>query len=166
MLQLGQPASANLQWLTETGGLSKVAEFYSKNLDDKHSGKVSSSKNGVTGGPIFSGDPFEFEIEAEDGDKLTILSMYAQFDDLFYGSLSVIYLFENNKPVSGDITKYFQLWDAGTEVNQEPGKGSYQAARQKSKTEGDRENGVIHSINDAFAYPLLTTVIKATTTAK
>jgi hypothetical protein len=165
-LQMGQPAGANLQWLAETGDPSKVAEFYSKNLDDKHSGKISSSKNGVTGGPIFSGDSFEFEIEAEDGEKLTLLSMYAQSNDLFYGSVSGINLFENDKPISGDVTKNFQLWDAGTEVNQEPGKGSYQAARQKSKTEGDRENGVIHSVSDGFVYPSLATVIKVTITAK
>jgi len=165
-LQPGQPAGANLQWLAETGDPSKMAEFYSKTLDDKHSGKVSSSKNGITGGPIFSGDSFEFKIEAEDGDKLTLLSMYAQSNDLFYSSVQGINLFENGKPVSGDVTKYFQLLDAGTEINQEPGKGSNQAARQKTKTEGERENGVIHIINDGFKYPSLITVIKATIKAE
>jgi hypothetical protein len=40
------------------------------------------------------------------------------------------------------------LWDAGTELDQEPGIGSDQGPRQKAPNTGEAENGVVRNGND------------------
>ena len=55
------------------------------------------------------------------GDRLSLTTMMGQSNDWFYAPVeSGIPLFENGNPISGDITSQIILWDAGTEVNQEP----------------------------------------------
>jgi hypothetical protein len=40
------------------------------------------------------------------------------------------------------------LWDAGTEVNEEPGIGPSQGPRQKAPNTGETENGVVRNAKD------------------
>jgi hypothetical protein len=46
------------------------------------------------------------------------------------------------KPIAGDITSQILLWDAGTEVNEEPGLGPNQAPLQPAPNTGPVEHGV------------------------
>ena len=60
-----------------------------------------------------------------------------------------------------------KLWDAGTEVNQEPFVGADQAARQAAPNTGAAENGVVQSITtvtDGFTYPSVLASLKLTIT--
>ncbi len=57
------------------------------------------------------------------------------------------------------------LWDAGTEVHEEPGLGPNQAPRQKAPNTGPDEHGVVQRIekaHDGFTYPAVNQVIRVT----
>ena len=120
-------------------------------------------------GPIGPGAAYECSVEAARGSKLTITSMFGQSNDLFYApNESGIALFNNAKPISGNITSKIILWNAGTEVNEEPGIGPNQAPRQKVPNSGKDENGIvknIKSVKDGFTYPKTASVMKVTITA-
>ncbi len=52
------------------------------------------------------------------------------------------------------VSNLILLWDAGTEVNEEPGVGENQAPRQAGPNTGDDEMGVVTiDIMDGFEYP-------------
>ena len=59
------------------------------------------------------------------------------------------------------------LWDAGTEVDQEPGMGSDQGPRQKAPNTGVAENGVVRNAKDVKyggAYTDVSRVMRVTIT--
>jgi len=110
-------------------------------------------------GPITPGAAYEFAVSATPGDRLSLTLMMGQSNDWFYAPAeSGIALFKSGKPISGDITSQIILWDAGTEVDQEPGIGSDQGPRQKAANTGEAENGVVRNAKDvkygsAFSKP-------------
>ena len=106
--------------------------------------------------------------------KLSFATMFVASNDLFFAPLgSGITLYdENGHPISGDITDQIFLWDAGTEVNEEPG-GPNQAPTQAGPDTGEDENGVVlllDSVNTSknglvvpnikTCYPLVNKAIK------
>ena len=100
-------------------------------------------------GPITPGAAYEFTISGTPGDLLSMITMMGQSNDWFYAPAeSGIALFKYGKPVSGDVTSQFILWDVGTEVNQEPGIGPDQGPRQKGPNTGEAENGVVRNAKD------------------
>jgi hypothetical protein len=115
---------------------------------------------------IGPGGVYQFKIRATPGQKLTLAMMFGQSNDLFYApNPSGIPLFDKDgHPKSGDVTGQLILWDAGTEVNQEPGIGSDQAPRQKDANTGAAEGGVVHPVKDQFTYPPIRSVMKVTIT--
>ncbi len=117
-------------------------------------------------GPITPGAAYEFTISGMPGDRLSLTTMMGQSNDWFYAPAeSGIPLFKNGKPISGDITAQIILWDAGTEVNQEPGIGPDQGPRQKAPNTGEAENGVVRNAEDVkygSAYTKVSSVIRVT----
>ena len=100
-------------------------------------------------GPITPGSAYEVTISAAPGDRLTLTTMMGQSNDWFYAPGEAgIALFKDGKAVSGDITAQMILWDAGTEVNQEPGIGPDQGPRQKAPNTGEAENSVVKNAKD------------------
>jgi len=83
--------------------------------------------------------------------------MFVPSNDVFVApDESGIALFENGKPVSGDVTDAVTLWDAGTEPNGQPGYGPDQAPAQDSPDQGDDEGGVVRpltAVDDGHRYP-------------
>src|SRR5262249_5635876 len=66
-----------------------------------------------------------------------------------------------------DVTSQILLWDAGTEVNEEPGLGPNQAALQAAPNTGPAEHGVVRPITevkDGFHYPTVPEVLRVTIT--
>lgn len=121
-------------------------------------------------GPITPGSAYEVTISAMPGDRLTLTTMMGQSNDWFYGpGESGIELFKDGKPISGDISSQLMLWDAGTEMDQEPGIGSDQGPRQQAPNTGKAENGVVRKIQDGKAYSktaeVLRVIIKPTNLA-
>ena len=118
-------------------------------------------------GPIFPSDSYEFSFTAGPGTYLSFASMFIQSNDLYYtfpGAGLRLYD-ETGTAVSGDVTDQVFLYDAGTEVNEEPGVGANQAPRQSGPDTGDAENGVVARIEDGatgaggFTYPNVADVI-------
>jgi len=113
--------------------------------------------SGATG-LIMPGESESFSFYAGIGHKLSFATMFVQSNDLFYApDAEGMSLYDNNRnALSGDVTSMIDLWDAGTEVNQEPGVGPDQAPRQSGPDTGADENGTVNNImdvSDGFTYP-------------
>jgi hypothetical protein len=124
---------------------------------------------GATGpGPITPGTAYEFMISGMQGDRLSLTTMMGQSNDWFYAPAeSGIDLFKDGKAISGDITPQIILWDAGTELDQEPGIGSDQGPRQKASNTGAAENGLVRNAKDVkygSAYTEVSSVMRVTIT--
>lgn len=120
-------------------------------------------------GPLMPGQAFEFSFTASPGDRLSFTEMFGQSNDLFFApDENGIALFSaSGTPIGGSITGLIHLWDAGTEVNQEPFVGSDQAPRQAAPNTGADENGVvtpIYAVTDGFTYPSVLSSLKVTIT--
>jgi hypothetical protein len=116
-------------------------------------------------GPVTPGAAFEFEVMASPGAHLFITFMFGQSNDLFFGNEKGISLFDKDgKALNGDVTSQFGLWDAGTEVNEEPGIGPNQAPRQKSPNTGMSEKKKVGPVKDGFTYPATADVLRITIT--
>jgi hypothetical protein len=115
--------------------------------------------------PIAPGGAFEFDIEAEPGQKLAFAAMFVPSNDVFFApGPGGIDLFEDNSPVEGSATDDVLLWDAGTEPNEDPSSDSVnQAPRQGlefgNPDKGPDEDGVVRElrptdqIDDGYSYP-------------
>jgi hypothetical protein len=96
--------------------------------------------------------------------------MFVQSNDLFFAfPPEGLALFDaDGTPRTGDVTSELHLYDAGTEVNEQPGVGVNQAPRQSGPDTGPEENGVVQAISEGtagvsgFAYPATTDVIRTT----
>lgn len=120
--------------------------------------------------PIAPGGAFEFTVEAEPGDRLSVASMFVPSNDIFLspGPTGIELWPTDGDPVSGDVTDAIELWDAGTEPNaQPPGDGPDQAPAQSSPDQGDDEDGVVRrlsSVDDGHRYPSVSDLVRVTLT--
>lgn len=116
-------------------------------------------------GPITPGAAYELVISAVPGDRLSMTIMMGQSNDWFYAPAeSGIELFRDSQAISGDITSQLSMWDAGTEVDEEPGIGPNQGPRQKAPNTGKAENSVVHKIQDGKLYSQASSVMRVTIT--
>jgi hypothetical protein len=164
LFMIGQSASGKeLERLAEDGNPAPLAD-----AARKMGGMTVQVFNTPIGkdqpGPIGPGGVYEVTFAAHPGARLMVAQMFGQSNDLFYSTdPKGVELFDSNgNAIDGDITSNFMLWDAGTEVNQEPGFGSDQAPRQKAPNTGAEEHGKIGKVSDGFTYPQTTQVLKVT----
>lgn len=176
-------------WLTHTGaaplfktGTKDRGQGLEGLSEDGDPGRLAQSCKGAKGvsavgvmnvpvgdsqpGPALPGKAFEFTFTANPGERLTVAMMFGQSNDLFYApdEKGIALWDKAGRPVSGDLTSQFVLWDAGTEVNQEPGVGTEQGPRQKGPNTGADEHGKVGLVKDGFTYPRVSEVIKVTIT--
>ena len=116
---------------------------------------------------ITPGNEWTLSFRAGQGHRLQLSTMLVESNDLFYApEIGGIALFDGSgNPITGDITSSFVLWDAGTEVNEEPGVGPNQPLRQTGPNTGMDENGTVEllsDIDDGFMYPPVNEVFMAT----
>ncbi len=157
-----------LEQLAEEGNPTKLAESLAAMSGVVASGAVAIPLGDTEAGPALPGKTFEITFTAKPGDKLLLAMMFGQSNDWFYANADAFDLFDaNGRPLTNvDHTAHLTLWDAGTEVNEEPGLGPNQGPRQTSPDAGKVENGVIRSAGDDFPAPPVTQVIKATVMAR
>lgn len=155
-----------LETLAENGGGDDLAASLSDADDVSSAGAFAITTNTAAGGPAFPGDAYEFSINAEDGDRLSLATMWVQSNDLFFapGDSGIALFNSSGDPISGDITSQFRLWDSGTEVNEAPGVGPNQAPRQSGAGAGTQESAAIAAPSDGYSYPVTNSVIKVTIT--
>lgn len=115
---------------------------------------------------IGPGGAYEVSFDATPGSKLSFATMFVHSNDLFYApDGGGIDLFDDmGVQITGDVTSQVMLWDAGTEVNQEPGLGADQAPRQSGANTGavDTDNMVRSAVDDFSNLPAVTDVIQTT----
>ncbi|MCH4824226.1 spondin domain-containing protein [Gramella lutea] len=152
-----------LEAIAEDGSANDLNESLMNNPKVRSHGVFMTPVGASGGAPIFPGDAYEFYIEAKPNDYLNFATMFIQSNDLFIApDAQGVPLFDGKEPKSGDITMYLSLWDAGTEVNEEPGVGPNQAPRQSGPDTGIVENGVVRLVDDGYTYPEIEEVIKVT----
>jgi hypothetical protein len=164
----GEPASEGLERIAEDGMPATLVESLSGMEMTTTGGAFDTPAGASSPGPIAPGDAYEFEVTAGHDARLSFVTMFIHSNDLFYAPGSEgIALFDGDEPVDGDVTGQVQLWDAGTEVNEEPGTGPNQAPRQSGPDTGEDENGTVRlvaEIDDGFSYPAVADVIRVTVT--
>jgi hypothetical protein len=149
-------------------GLEALAEDGpAKPLAESLKGQPGVVHVGFSPGVVRSGDVYEFKVSGKPGERLTIATMFGQSNDLFYAPREEgIALFDTTgKPIAGDITSQILLWDAGTEINEEPGLGPNQPTFALNT--GLAEHGVVRPISevkDGFHYPAVAEVLRVTIT--
>jgi hypothetical protein len=161
LFMVGVEAGEGLEVLAEDGFPAMLAMSLNSDSKVRSVGIFAIPVGDNTKGPIFPGDSYEFTITAKHNDYLNLATMFVQSNDIFVSpDPEGIALFTSNKePISGDITASFKLWDAGTEVNEEPGVGPFQKPRQPAPNTGPTENGVVHLVDDGFTYPKVSTIM-------
>jgi hypothetical protein len=158
-------AGEGLEVLAETGNPSKLADALAKKAEVVADGGVARPVGATADGPLTPGQGYEFEISAEPGQLLSAAWMFGQSNDLFYSNDRPIALFDaSGKPVAADLTAQLSLWDAGTEVNEEPGLGPNQGPRQATPDAGITESQGIAHVHDKYTYPRTGQVLRVTIT--
>ena len=119
-------------------------------------------------GPAFPGGSYEATVTAHKGDTLHFATMLVQTNDWFLSpnEWGIPLYDENGNPKSGDVTDYVHLFDAGTEIDETPGEGAYQAPRQSGPNSGPADlQGIVRRAHDnSGKTPAINQLIKATLT--
>ncbi|MEO0321787.1 MAG: spondin domain-containing protein [Myxococcota bacterium] len=121
-------------------------------------------------GPIGPDGAYEMTFLGAPGQRFSFATMFVPSNDLFYapdGEGIALFDAEGN-PVTGDVTAQVELWDAGTEVDQEPGTGMDQVQRQGGAGAGAMDpNTNVRLAEDAFGnLPDVADVIEVTLAAE
>ena len=154
-----------LEAQSEDGDPSMLAKSLKAGKGIKSVSVFNTPVGASTPGPITPGAAYEVTVSAMPGDRLSMTIMMGQSNDWFYApNESGIELFKNGNTISGDITSQLVMWDAGTEVDQEPGIGADQGPRQKAPNTGKAENGVVRKIQDGKTYSNASKVMRVTIT--
>ena len=155
-----------LEAFAEDGDPSGLAEAL--NGMDLHAGVFNTPAGADGPGPLLPGEAYEFEVKATaDTPYLSFATMFVQSNDLFIGPGEAgIALFDmDGMAMMGmhDVTAELDLWDAGTEANEEPGVGVDQAPRQSGPNIGLPEiEGTVRVVDDPYTYPDVSALVKVT----
>lgn len=169
----GNPAVNGLEAQAEDGNPGDLVKMLDARGHKGHEGPNSVMLHGVFNTPVGADKPapigpggsYEFTFSAKPGMHLSVVTMFGQSNDWFYApSHRGIDLFKNGKPISGDITSEFMLYDAGTEVNEEPGVGANQAPRQSAPNTGTAENGKVHLAKESTFFNKTGQLLRVTIT--
>lgn len=166
LFEAGKPDKGwGMEAQAEDGNPMKLAEHCMHHEGVKSAGAFDTPVGDKEAGPALPGKAYEFTVVAEPGDRLSLVTMFGQSNDLFYAPAEKgIALFDKGRPVSGDVTSQLVLWDAGTEANEEPGFGPNQAPRQSAANTGPSEKKPVGAPKDGFKYPKVAEVLKVTIT--
>jgi hypothetical protein len=158
-------AGDGLEQLAETGDPSKLLTSLSARPGVVAAGAAARPIGADADGPITPGRKYEFQILVQPGQLVSTAWMFGQSNDLFYSNDRPIALFDGaGKPTSVELATRLALWDAGTEVNEEPGLGPNQGPRQAFPDAGVTESQVIAHVRDKYRYPRISDVLRLTIT--
>ena len=154
-----------LEALAEDGDPSGLAAALSSSGMYSSSGAFNTPTGATGPGALAPGASYEFVFSAMEGEYLSLATMLVQSNDLFVAPAGMgIALYSDGTAMTGDITSYLSIWDAGTEVNETPGVGLNQAPRQAGAGAGMDEMGLVRGVDDMYDYPALSEIIRVTIT--
>ena len=153
-----------LESLAEDGDPSGVAATLG-HLESAAAHGVANTPDGAASpGPATPGHSYSFTVHAHSGQRLSFATMYVQSNDLFYSpGADGLALFDMDMATHGTVTTLIHLYDAGTEMNEEPGMGAHQPLRQSGPNMGMAENTAVMAVTDVmdgYVYPPVDSVIK------
>lgn len=156
-----------LEGLAEDASAAALAASVSGRDAVKASGVFDTPVGAATAGPARPGQAFEVTFDADPGDRLSFATMFGQSNDWFFapepGGLA---LYDGSgDAVLGDVTDRVHLWDAGTETNETPGAGPYQAPRQAAAGVGVPEAMPVRrltDVTDGYFHPRVEDMIRVT----
>jgi hypothetical protein len=152
-----------LEPLAETGDPSKLVTALAGKSGVIATGAAARPVGAAHDGALTPGQEYEFQISVQRGHLFSTAWMFGQSNDLFYSNDRPIDLFNAaGKPVSAELTARLSLWDAGTEVNEEPGLGPHQGPRQTTPDAGVTESQGIAHVRDKYTYPRIGEVLRLT----
>ena len=140
------------------------------------SGVVNTKTTGAVGA-LASGEAFELTVTAGVGHSFNFASMLGESNDWFFGpGPAGIELYDGTgEPRSGDVTSEIRLWDAGTEVDEEPAVGGSTGPQQTVPDQGAPDDDPVVSAIGAsivladgsrFDLPAVEDMIKVTLTPR
>lgn len=106
------------------------------------------------------------------GDAVSLVAMFGPSNDVFAAlpDEGVPLFDERRDPLDGDISVALDLWDAGTEVNEELALGPNQPANQAAPGDGEVEGGVVVLVDgtdaSGFSYPDVGSMLTLTVSAE
>ncbi len=136
-----------LESLAEDGDPTAIVADLSAMSSVTESGIFNTPDGASEPGPALPDGSYTFTFDAVPGDYLSFATMFVQSNDWFFAPAgSGIALFTDGEPTTGDISTMVALWDAGTEVDETPGQGANQGARQSGPNTGDTESAPITAV--------------------
>jgi hypothetical protein len=153
-----------LEQLAEEGNPELLAKSLGAAGGTVGVGAQTRPEGALVGGPLTPGKAYEFSVKASPGQYLSLAAMFGQSNDWFYSNDRPIALFNGGRPVAGDMTPQLSLWDAGTEVDEEPGLGPNQAPRQPAANSGTAEKESVAHVFGKWAPPGAGRLIRITVT--
>lgn len=100
-------------------------------------GFFATKTGGASPGPLAPGDAYDVAFTAGPSHRLVFATMFGQSNDWFFApDPDGIALYASGTPISGDVTDQVYLWDAGTEVDEEPAVGPHTGPNQAMSTDG------------------------------
>lgn len=158
------PFVSGLEALAEDGNVRPMQPYLERHPDVVESGIFYKPAGSDTDAELWPGVVFEFRLSADPGDKLSFATMLMQSNDIIYGPRDGrIDLFDGDgQPISGDVTGLLGIFDAGTEVNEDPRTGPNVGLNQSGLNTGADEEAAVRPPEDGFAYPAPGRVLKVT----
>lgn len=156
-------AGSGLEALAEDGDPSMLAASL-EGMTGVIAYGVFNTPDGADGpGPLFPGGSYSFTVDAKPGSRLYFATMFVQSNDWFFSPGRGMDLFgDDGMAMKGDMTGRVELWDAGTEQDEEIGTGPNQAPRQSGPDTGADEMGVVYVIVTGGMYPPPSEMVRVT----
>lgn len=171
MFLVGSPADEGTELIAEDGFPMMELQILKDYPNIIKSGTFDSPGGPGNNPALLPGEHASITFNAKPGDRLQIETMFVQSNDWFYGFGSHgLDLFQGNTPISGDVTEYLVLYDAGTEEDTPPGTGPFQKPVQDPMATdvGPADNFILiapaRERHEEFMIPANKQVIKVTIT--
>jgi len=156
-----------LEAIAEDGNPTQLADSLKHQTGVQSSGIFNTPVGATQPKGIRPGQSFEFTVTAAPGQKLSLATMFGQSNDWFYapGGNGIALFDANGQPIRGDVTSQINLWDDGTEADEEPGVGLNQGPRQKMANSGPVDpNGQVRLVTGSGLYTKASQVMRVTIT--
>lgn len=163
LFAVGEAASPELIALAEDGENTPLFNRTAGHPDVVFAGRVGAGDAYATA-PIEPGQSAtaSFSIVPTPGLQLSFATMFAQSNDIFLAPAdgALVLVAADGERRSGDLTAELALFDAGSELNEEPGIGPAQAPRQSAAGEGTDESEPVARLTSGtdrqgFEYPAI-----------
>lgn len=140
------------------------------------SGVVNTKTSGAVGA-LASGEAYELTLSAGVGHAVSFASMLGESNDWFFapGPAGIALYDQSGAPRSGDVTSEIRVWDAGTEVDEEPAVGGSTGPQQAAPDQGAPDDdpvvnalgsSVVLADGSRFDMPAVADMIKVTLTPR